>query len=203
MPPKLTAVAPVKFEPVMVIVVPVVALVGVNEVIAGGEMKANPASVASPPGVVTEALPEVPLATTTVMVVGETTLNEAAAVPPKLTAVAPVKFIPVMVTVAPLAALVGVNEEMAGGGMKSNPASVASPPGVVIDTPPVDPLATTAVMVVLETTVNAVAAVPPKLTAVAPVKFVPVMVTVAPLAALVGVNEVMVGGEIKSKPANV
>jgi hypothetical protein len=48
-------------------------------------------------------------------------------------------------------------------------------------------------MLVAETTVNEVAAVPPKLTAVAPVKSVPVIVTVAPCAALVGVKEVMVG----------
>ena len=44
------------------------------------------------------------------------------------------------------------------------------------------------------TTVNDVAAVPPKLTAVAPVKLVPVIVTVVPDAAVLGVNEVMVGG---------
>ena len=37
------------------------------------------------------------------------------------------------------------------------------------------------------------AAVPPKLTAVAPVKLVPVMVTVVPLPAEVGVKEVRVG----------
>jgi hypothetical protein len=48
-------------------------------------------------------------------------------------------------------------------------------------------------MLVAETTVNDVATVPPKLTAVAPVKSVPVIVTVAPSAALVGVKEVMVG----------
>jgi hypothetical protein len=38
-----------------------------------------------------------------------------------------------------------------------------------------------------------VAAVPPKLTDVAPVKLVPVMVTVSPDLAEVGVNDVMVG----------
>ena len=37
------------------------------------------------------------------------------------------------------------------------------------------------------------AAVPPKLTIVAPVKLVPVMVTTAPVAADEGVNEVTVG----------
>ena len=41
---------------------------------------------------------------------------------------------------------------------------------------------------------NEVAAVLPKLTAVAPLRFVPVIVTVAPVVVVVGVNDVMVGG---------
>jgi hypothetical protein len=47
-------------------------------------------------------------------------------------------------------------------------------------------------MVVELTTENDVAAVPPKLTAVTPIKFVPVMVTVTPCVAVFGVNDVMV-----------
>ena len=38
------------------------------------------------------------------------------ATPPKLTAVAPVKLVPVMVTDVPVAPLVGVKEEMVGAG---------------------------------------------------------------------------------------
>ena len=49
-------------------------------------------------------------------------------------------------------------------------------------------------MVVLFTTLKLEAATPPKLTLVALVKFVPVMVTVFPVAAVCGVKEVMVGG---------
>jgi hypothetical protein len=137
------------------------------------------------------------------MVVLETTVNEVAAVPPKLTAVAPVKFVPVMVMIVPLAALAGANEEMVGGGMKTNPARRALPPRVVTETRPDVPFATTAVILVDEFTVKELAAVPPKLTAVAPVKWVPIMVTVAPLAAVVGVNEVIVGEGTKVKPARV
>jgi hypothetical protein len=48
-------------------------------------------------------------------------------------------------------------------------------------------------MLVAEITVNTFADIPPKLTAVAPVKFVPVMVMVVPEMADVGENEVMVG----------
>ena len=129
------------------------------------------------------------------MLVAETTVKEVAAVPPKLTAVAPVKLAPVKVTVAPVAELVGVNEVMTGVGIKVNPASTPVPPGVVTLTFPEVPAAITAVMLVAETTVKEVAAVPPKLTAVAPVKSVPVKVTVAPVAAVVGVNEVIVGDE--------
>ena len=149
-----------------------------------------------PPGVVTLTLPEVPDATTAVMLVAETTLNDVAAVPPKLTAVAPVKLVPVIVTVAPMPALIGLNDATVGAvgvPMNVNPTRVAVPPGVVTLTLPEVPDATTAVMLVAETTLNDVAAVPPKLTAVAPVKLVPVMVTVAPTAPEVGVKLVIVG----------
>jgi len=195
-PPKLTAVAPVKLVPVMVTVAPIAALIGLNDATVGAvgvPMNVNPARVAVPPGVVTLTLPEVPAATTAVMLVAETTLNDVAAVPPKLTAVAPVKLVPVIVTVAPIAALVGVKEVIVGAGTNVNPTRVAMPPGVVTLTLPEVPAATTAVMLVAETTLNDVAAVPPKLTAVAPVKFVPVIVTVAPTAPEVGVKLVIVG----------
>ena len=73
-----------------------------------------------------------------------TTLNELAAVPPKLTAVAPVKSEPVMVTVAPLAALVGVKLVIEGAATKTKPALVAVPAAVVTETSPVEPFATIA-----------------------------------------------------------
>ena len=142
---------------------------------------------------VTLILPEVPDATTAVILVAETTLKDVAAVPPKLTAVAPVKLVPVKVTVVPLPALVGFIKVMVGAGINVNPARVAVPPGVVTLTLPEVPEPTTAVMLVAETTLNEVAAVPPKLTAVAFVKLVPVMVTDVPTAPLVGLKLVMVG----------
>ena len=202
-PPKLTAVAPEKLVPVIVTVEPLTPLVGVNEEIMGVGINVNPVRVAIPPGVVTDTLPDVPVATTAVIVVGETTVNDVAAVPPKLTAVAPEKLVPVSVTVVPLAPLVGVNEEIVGVGINVNPVRVAIPPGVVTDTFPDVPAATTAVMLIGETTVNDAAAVPPKLTAVAPEKLAPVIVTVEPLAPLVGVNDEIVGVGINVKPASV
>ena len=110
--------------------------------------------------------------------------------PPRLTAVAPVKLVPVMVMVEPTAPL--PTAVIVGSGL-NRLAVVKVPPGVVTEIVPVAPPATTAVMVVALTTVNEVAAVPPKLKAVAPVRFVPVMVTVDPPAAAVGVKPVMVG----------
>jgi hypothetical protein len=130
------------------------------------------------------------------MLVAEATLNEVAAVPPKLTAVAPVRLVPVMVTVAPELAVVGLNDAMVGvaiGRLNVNPAKEAAPPGVVTLTLPDAPAPTTAVMLVAEATLNEVAAVPPKLTAVAPKKLVPVMVTVAPNVVEVGVKAEIVG----------
>ena len=57
------------------------------------------------------------------------------------------------------------------------PANAPVPDAVVTDTEPDAPAPTVALMLVALTTVNVVAAVPPKLTAEAPVKFVPVMLT--------------------------
>jgi hypothetical protein len=75
-----------------------------------------PEELAVPPGVVTDIIPVVPLATTAVMLVALTTVKEVVAVPPKLTAVAPVKLVPVMVTVSPVPTDDGVNELMVGAG---------------------------------------------------------------------------------------
>ena len=60
-----------------------------------------------PPGVVTSTLlaPAVPAGVVQVMVVGLTTVRFVAAVPPKVTFVAPVKFVPVSVTIVPPAVL--------------------------------------------------------------------------------------------------
>ena len=62
--------------------------------------------------------------------------------------------------------------------------------------PVVAPVGTVAVMDVAETTVNFVATVPWNLTVVAPVKLVPVIVTVVPMGPDAGVNDVIVGGWI-------
>ena len=154
---------------------------GLNDVIVGGGKYVNPANVPVPDAVVTETVPEAPEATVALMLVALTTVKVLAAVPPKLTAVAPVKFVPVRLTTCPVLPDVGVNDVIVGAGVavtKVNPVLLAMPFDVVTLILPVAPVPTTAVMLVALTTVNDVAAVPPKLTAVAPVKFVPVIVTV-------------------------
>src|SRR5438132_671870 len=70
---------------------------------------------------------------------------------------------------------------------------VAVPPGVVTWIGPlVAPLGTVAVSWVLEVTVK-LAVVPLKVTEVAPVKLVPLIVTPVPTGPLAGVNELIVG----------
>ena len=108
--------------PVMVTVVPplVVPDVGVSEVMVGvGAMILVVARrVAVPPAVVTLTL-TAPATWALVMalrVVGDVTVKLVAVVVPNWTAVAPIRFVPVMVTVVPPLVVpdVGVNEEMLG-----------------------------------------------------------------------------------------
>jgi len=76
----------------------------------------------------------------------------------------------------------------------------AKPSGVVtLILPVVAPPGTVVLIWVSETTIK-VAGVPLKATAVAPMKFVPVMVTAVPTGPLDGVNEVIVGGVAPDPP---
>jgi hypothetical protein len=105
-----------------------------------------------------------------------------AALPPKVTAVAPVKPVPVMLTLVTLETgpYVGETELTVGATIYANPpALVPAPPGVVTVTSftPAVPAGVLTLRWVSSFTVRFVAAFPPKVTAVAPVKSVPVMVT--------------------------
>ena len=100
------------------------------------------------------------------------------------------------VTLVPLQIVVAVAAMLTLGVTRvqyTNPAELPVPLLFVTFTLPLAPAATTAVMVVLFTTLNDVAAVPPKLTPVAPVKLLPVIVTVVPVLAVVGVKDAIVG----------
>jgi len=117
------------------------------------------------------------------------TEKEVAGVPPKDTAVAPTNLVPVIVTVWPVPAAVGLKLLTVGAGRKVNPERLPDQVPAVTVTLPVDPLPTTARMLVELTTVNEVAGVPPNLTEVVPVKLAPLIVMVCPVPAETGLKE--------------
>ena len=101
-PPRLTPVTHLKLFPLIVIVSPRSALIGVNESIVGcgSGIRENPDRAAAPPIAVNCTEPEEPVPTTAVIVVDERTLKEATDVPPKLTAVTHLKLVPLIVRVS-------------------------------------------------------------------------------------------------------
>ncbi len=107
-----------------------------------------PELVAVPPDVVTAIVPvTAPVGTVAVTLVDETTLNVVAVVPSNLTAVAPVKFVPVIVTDVPTGPEVGENDVIVGAAAVTVnvPELVADPPGVVtVILPVVAPVGTMA-----------------------------------------------------------
>jgi hypothetical protein len=195
-PLMLTPVVPVKFVPVSVTVQPADPLAGEKLLIVGA-----PAEVAVkllllqavPSAVFTLIQPvNAPPGTVAVISVSDTTVK-LAGTRKKVTAGAPVKFVPVIVTVVPIGPLAGVNELMCGVTVKLA-ADAAEPKELVSVTGPlVAPLGTLALNCVSEMGHIVVAGVPWKLTPFVPVKFVPVSVTVQPADPLAGENEVIVG----------
>jgi len=141
--------------------------------------------VAVPAGAVTLILPVVaPAGTVAVILIVVSTLKSAV-VPLNLIEVVPVKLAPLIVTLEPITPEVGLKLEILGATTKSV-GLVAVPPGVVTVIFPVVALAGTVVEIwIAELTVNE-AAVPLNLTEVAPVKFVPLIVTGTPTAPLGG-----------------
>ena len=145
------------------------------------------ALVAVPSSVVTLMAPVVaPKGTVVLTVPGLLTVN-VAGVPPNETAVA-VKFVPVMVTLVPTAPLAGAKEVMAGVTVKRVVVTKGPLLGVVTVMGPVVAPAGTVVVIVPEGLTVKVAATPLNETAVAPVKAVPVMVTLVPTEPKIGVN---------------
>ncbi len=150
--------------------------------------------VTRPPNVVTaiSTAPADPAGVTAVICVGLTTVNEVAAAEPKRTAAAPLKFVPVMVTLVPpaIAPLFGETADMVGAGIDGE-VQTKLLTAFLTDVPPGDKIATlwapiseltgvTTLIWVGLMTENDVPAMDPNRTDVAPVKFVPVIVTVVP-----------------------
>ena len=156
------------------------------------------ALVAVPPAVVTVILPvAAPTGTIRFSVVAEVTVKVATT---PLTAVADAAptFAPVTVTTVPTGPDVAAKPVMVGRAVPDSVTDevlITLPPGVVtvIFVLVTEPAGTPTTMLVAEITVNRVARTVPNLTAVAPVKFVPVIVTTVPIATDVGAKLVMVG----------
>ena len=148
-----------------------------------------------PAGVVTLMGPVVAVAGSVAWIeVGEFTVN-VALTPLNRTAVGPLKLVPLMLTLVPTTPLAGVKLVIVGGliMVKLVPL-VAVPLGVMtLMEPVVAPEGTVAWIEVAEFTMN-VAPTALNRTAVAPLKFVPLIVTLVPTGPLAGVKPVIVGG---------
>ena len=191
-----TALASVKLVPLIVTLVPTGPLPGVKLEIVGGLMTVKLlALLAVPSEVVTLIGPlETPAGTVAVIAVAELTVKLALTLL-NSTAVAPLKLVPLIVTLVPTGPLLGVKLEIVGGLMTVKLAALLAVPSEVVTLigPLVAPAGTVAVIAVAEPTVK-LALVPLNSTALAPVKLVPLIVTLAPTGPLPGVKLVMVGG---------
>ena len=199
-PPSASELVPFKLFPLMVRIAPDAAELGAKEVIAGGGINMNPFKLADPPRVVKLIAPVDPAPTCARIDEADTTVNADTGVPPKASELVPFKLFPLMVMIAPDAAVVGTKEVIAGGGININPFKLAEPPGVVTLTAPVDPAPTCARIDEADTTVNADTGVPPNASELVPFKLFPLMVMIAPDAAVVGIKEVIAGGGININP---
>jgi hypothetical protein len=212
-PEKFTAVAPVRLVPVNVTdsVVPCVPVAGAIEVSVGATtVNAGLTRLVVPPGVVTltplvpRAAPAVMVKVAVTVVAVEPVTTALTPVPVKFTAVAPVRFVPLRVTMTvdagrPVlgASVVSVGATTVNAGLRM----FVVPAGVVTLAPLV-PRPAPAVMVKVAVTVVAVepvttalTPVPVKFTVVAPARFVPLRVTTTVDAGrpVLGLSEVSVG----------
>jgi hypothetical protein len=194
-----------KLVTLMVIVAPTAPVAGVKPVIAGvGSTVKLEALDTVTPLEVTEIGPvAAPAGTVTTMVVALEEVTVALMPLKNCTTGEAPKLVPVRVTVAPGAPLVGEKLVMAGvASTVKLEALVAVTPDVVTEIGPVDAPEGTSTVNEVEAAPVTVAAVPLNSTMLLDgvvLKLVPVIVTVAPTAPLVGEKLVMVGGASTSK----
>jgi hypothetical protein len=151
--------------------------------------------VAVPPGVVTVIVPlDAPAGTVAAIDESEPTENEALA-PANLTAVAPVKPEPPIVTLVPTGPLVGLNPLIVGAGTTVKLALlVAVPPGAVTVIFPLDAPEGTVAVISLPDTTPKDAPVPANFTAAAFWNDRPRIVTAVPTPPLIGLKPLIDGG---------
>jgi hypothetical protein len=193
--PNATAVAPVRLAPVIVTVVPpaVGPPAGLTELTVGPVVYvylSPELSALVPPGFVTmmSTVPALSAGAIAVIWVAVLTENEAA-VEPNITTLAPMKFVPVIVTDVPppVGPALGLTPETVGVAKYVYLSALLAalvPPAVVTarSTVPALSAGEVAVIWVMLLIVKLVAAVDPNVTAVAPLRLVPVIVTVVPPA---------------------
>src|SRR5258705_372070 len=197
----LPCVAP-KLVPAIVTAVAAGPLVGERLVMVGGTVTVNETPLLASPPTVTTTLPVVaPAGTGTTMLVADQ-LVAVAAVPLNVTVLVPLvapKLVPATVTAVAAGPLVGERLVMVGGTVTVNETPLlARPPTVTTTFPVVAPAGTGTTMLVADHVVG-VAAVPLKVSVLVPLvapKLVPVIVTGAPTAPLVGARLVMLGGGV-------
>lgn len=140
-----------------------------------------------PPGVAnsTFTTPDICGGVTTETVVGLITVTEFASTPPNITDEVLVRFVPVSVSDLPPATGPAKSDTLSMVGNSTKvyaPANVADPPAGVVNTTSTTPALLAGVVTVTDealSTVTDLLAVPPNVTADAPVRFVPVIVTIA------------------------
>ena len=199
----LTTVAPVKFVPLIVTVVPTGPEAGVNAAMVGAGITVKVvALVAVPPGVLTVILPvAAPTGTIALIQDADSTVN-LPAIPPNFTTVAPDRFVPLITIAVPTGPIAGEKEVIVGAGTITAKFSLltAVPATVVTEIVPlVAPAGTIAVIDDDEVALNVRAVVPLNVTLVVVARFVPLTVTLVPTLPEVGEKDVMVGGGITVK----
>jgi len=199
-PLKVTEVAPVKSIPSILTPVPTDPVRLKNPMRGGPATWNAPGLIAVPAGVVTVSGPLVAPAGTAAWIEVSVVTVKLALTPLNATAVAPVKFVPSIVTLVPTGALVGARPVIVGVPSTVNAMLLyAVPPGPVTLSPPVTaPAGTTAWICVSEVTAKLALTPlyvdPVNVTAVTPVKLVPLIVTLVPTCPFVGAKLVIVGG---------
>jgi len=201
-PLKLTFVAPARPVPVIVTEAPIAPFFGARFVIFGVTVKFA-AVVMEPPDVVTVIGPVVAAFGTVVTIDVAVLLLITAAVPLKETAGA-ANPVPLMVTLVPAGPLAGEKPEIVGTWTTVKvDGLVATPPGVVTETNPVVAAAGTIAVIANAVSPVIVAAAPLNVTDVAPLRFVPEIVTAVPVGPVAGARPVIVGARMTVKLANV
>ena len=208
-PPIVTEVAPVKSLPLIVTNVPPFVLPdnGTIPVIEEGVTKVKEANVLlGPPPVrtITPTAPALLRGVLQVSVVSSTTVILVAAALPNIIDVAPVRFVPVIVTIFPPRILPSGGEIslITGGVIYMNEENVLlGPPPVLTITSTAPALMLTGVLqviVVSLTALTSVAFIPPNRTELAPLKLTPVIVTTFPPVVAPNGSEmlVIIGGTI-------